>query len=87
MLLCGDNIAAKIAVAGLSSGAFMAVQMHVAYSAVFILFKEGVGSFAGVPFYCAEGSIGNAFPRCMCGSDYMPLSVCGIAILMESFVY
>lgn len=68
------NIAAKIAVAGLSSGAFMAVQMHVAYSATF---TAGVGSFAGGPFYCAEGSIGNAFPRCMCGSTYMPLDVCG----------
>ena len=57
----------------------MAVQMHVAYSAVF---KAGVGSFAGGPFYCAEGSIGNALPRCMCGTDYMPLSVCSVAILI-----
>lgn len=49
-------------VSGLSSGGFMAVQMHVAYSATF---AKGAGVVAGGPFYCAEGSIVNATGRCM----------------------
>jgi poly(3-hydroxybutyrate) depolymerase len=38
----------KVTVSGLSSGGFMAVQMHVAYSSVF----SGAGIFAGGPYYC-----------------------------------
>ena len=49
-------------VSGLSSGGFMAVQLHVAYSATF---KKGAGVVAGGPFYCAEGSVINATGRCM----------------------
>ncbi|MDF0604835.1 fibronectin type III domain-containing protein [Neisseriaceae bacterium TC5R-5] len=49
-------------VSGLSSGGFMAVQLHVAYSATF---KKGAGIVAGGPFYCAEGSVMNATGRCM----------------------
>ncbi len=49
-------------VSGLSSGGFMAVQLHVAYSATF---AKGAGVVAGGPFYCAEGSIVNATGRCM----------------------
>ena len=37
-------------VSGLSSGGFMAVQLHVAYSATF---KKGAGIVAGGPFYSA----------------------------------
>ena len=35
-------------VSGMSSGGFMAVQMHVIYSDLF----EGAGVVAGGPFYC-----------------------------------
>lgn len=49
-------------VSGLSAGGFMAVQLHVAYSATF---AKGAGVVAGGPFYCAEGSIVNATGRCM----------------------
>lgn len=38
----------QVSVSGLSSGAFFAVQMHVAYSGTFM----GAGVFAGGPFYC-----------------------------------
>ena len=58
-------------VSGLSSGGFMAVQMHVAYSATF---KKGAGVVAGGPFYCAEGSITNATGRCMASPAGIPTS-------------
>jgi hypothetical protein len=43
-------VMSKVAVSGISSGAFMAVQLHVAYSSVF----KGVGVLAGGPYYCSE---------------------------------
>ena len=58
-------------VSGLSSGGFMAVQLHVAYSATF---KKGAGIVAGGPFYCAEGSITNATGRCMDSPSGIPTS-------------
>lgn len=58
-------------VSGLSSGGFMAVQLHVAYSATF---KKGAGIVAGGPFYCAEGSITNATGRCMASPSGIPTS-------------
>src|SRR5687768_2523868 len=58
-------------VSGLSSGGFMAVQLHVAYSATF---KKGAGVVAGGPFYCAEGSITNATGRCMASPAGIPTS-------------
>jgi poly(3-hydroxybutyrate) depolymerase len=58
-------------VSGLSSGGFMAVQMHVAYSTTF---AKGAGIVAGGPFYCAEGSIVNATGRCMSHTTSIPLA-------------
>ncbi len=58
-------------VSGLSSGGFMAVQLHVGYSATF---KKGAGIVAGGPFYCAEGSITNATGRCMASPSGIPTS-------------
>ena len=58
-------------VSGLSSGGFMAVQLHVAYSATF---KKGAGVVAGGPFYCAEGSVMNATGRCMASPAGIPTS-------------
>lgn len=51
----------KSSVSGLSSGAFMAVQMHVAYSSTFV----GVGVFAGGPYNCAEGQEEKAETTCL----------------------
>lgn len=53
----------SVSVSGLSSGAYMAVQLHVAYSSTF---KKGVGAIAGGPYYCAEGLM--SIKRCMDGS-------------------
>ena len=50
-----------ISVSGLSSGAFMAVQYHVAFSAEVM----GAGVVAGGPYYCAEGHVLYALQRCM----------------------
>ncbi|NDP63779.1 PHB depolymerase family esterase [Polaromonas sp.] len=58
-------------VSGLSSGGFMAAQLHVAYSATF---RKGAGIVAGGPFYCAEGSIVNATGRCMASPAGIPTS-------------
>lgn len=48
-------------VSGISSGAFMAVQFHVAFSADI----AGAGAVAGGPYLCAEGSVSIAQLRCM----------------------
>src|SRR5882724_8023369 len=42
----------QTSVSGLSSGAYMAVQLQVAYSASII----GAGVIAGGPYYCAAGN-------------------------------
>ncbi|MBL0123934.1 MAG: hypothetical protein IPP88_14810 [Betaproteobacteria bacterium] len=49
-------------VSGISSGGYMAVQLHVAYSGTF---KKGVGVVAGGPYNCAEGSVLHAIVRCL----------------------
>ncbi len=51
----------QTSVSGLSSGAFMAVQFHVAFSSM----MKGAAIFAGGPFYCAQGSESNATSDCM----------------------
>ena len=56
---------------GLSSGGYMAVQLHVAYSATF---GKGAGVVAGGPFFCAEGSVINATGRCMASPAGIPTS-------------
>ena len=71
---------AEVSVSGLSSGGFMAVQMHVAYSATF---KRGAGIVAGGPYYCAEGSIVNATGRCMTHASTIPVS--GLASTTNSW--
>ena len=62
---------AEVSVSGLSAGGFMAVQLHVAYSATF---KRGAGVVAGGPYYCAEGSVLNATGRCMTHASSIPVS-------------
>lgn len=53
---------AQTTLSGLSSGGYMAVQLHVAYSATF---ARGVGVVAGGPFHCAEGQLRHATGRCL----------------------
>lgn len=56
---------ANLSVSGLSSGAYMALQFHLAFSEQVI----GSGLIAGGPYYCAQGSIGNALQNCVANSD------------------
>lgn len=55
-----------ITVSGVSSGGYMAVQLHVAWSKMF----SGVASIAGGPYYCAEDSLAVALTRCMIPDEY-----------------
>ena len=51
----------QITISGVSSGAFMAVQMHVTYSQIF----SGVGSVAGGIYWCSQGQSFLAPSTCM----------------------
>jgi poly(3-hydroxybutyrate) depolymerase len=51
---------AHVYVAGISSGGFMAVQLHFAYSGTF----KGAAIYAGGPDYCAQDSIATAEDDC-----------------------
>lgn len=51
----------NITVSGISSGGYMAVQLHVALSTVF----KGAASVAGGIYWCAEGDSGVAQNKCM----------------------
>ena len=62
---------------GVSSGAYMAVQMHVAHSRTI----KGAGVIAGGPYYCAQGSVFAAFYNCMEPGFFAPLPA--TALLVE----
>ncbi|MEU9304595.1 PHB depolymerase family esterase [Streptomyces sp. NPDC048269] len=47
--------------AGVSSGGYMATQLHVAYSGTF----DGSAAFASGPQYCAQNDLGKALNACM----------------------
>src|SRR5262245_5722308 len=53
--------AGDVTTSGISSGAFMAVQLHVAHSSL----VRGVGVLAGGPYYCAQGNAWTATHNCM----------------------
>jgi len=55
----------RVTVSGISAGAQMAHQLHIAYPDVF----SGVGMLAGGPFGCADGSLSVAMTRCMAKVD------------------
>ncbi len=57
----------RIAVAGMSSGATMATQVHLAYSDHLV----GAGLVAGGPWHCAQGELGKALKACT-GGDVAP---------------
>ncbi len=59
---------AATTVSGLSSGAFMAVQMHVAFSARI----AGAGVVAGGPYDCSHGRVLTALNTCMRTPDGPP---------------
>ena len=50
----------RVAVAGFSSGAIMAQQMHLAYSDRL----SGAALLSGPPYHCSEGSLETALSRC-----------------------
>lgn len=55
--------ASDVSISGISSGAAMAVQYAVGHSGSTV----GVGSIAGPPWGCADGSASQAINKCMCG--------------------
>src|SRR5512137_3197627 len=71
----GDRLSAlpiaagSVTASGISAGGYMAVQLHVAHSAL----VNGVGIVAAGPYYCAENSLRHALGRCMQGDD--PIAV------------
>lgn len=56
---------ARITVSGVSSGAYMAGQYHVAHSSE----VAGAGLLAGGPYWCARGSMEQALGPCMQGGN------------------
>jgi poly(3-hydroxybutyrate) depolymerase len=58
----------KVFVAGISSGGFFGVQMHVAHSATF----KGAAIYAGGVYYCALGNIVTALTACGGEGLYAP---------------
>ena len=58
-----------VTVSGLSSGGAMAVQFHVAHSAV----VAGAGVIAGAPYYCAQNSLMTALYNCMTPGAWTPV--------------
>jgi len=64
----GANLG-ETSVSGISSGAAMAVQFHVAHSSI----VKGAGVIAGVPFDCAEQSSVRATRNCMQPNETYPL--------------
>ena len=65
---------ADVSVSGLSSGGYMAAQMHYAYSKTI---KKGAGIIAGGPVYCSQGNIFLATGPCTAdtGSRNLPFLV------------
>lgn len=61
----------NVSVSGLSSGGYMAAQMHFAYSKTI---KKGAGIIAGGPVYCSQGNVSIATGPCMAntGSRNLP---------------
>jgi poly(3-hydroxybutyrate) depolymerase len=59
---------ASVTVSGISSGGAMATQFHIAHSEL----VQGAAVLAAGPYYCAEGSVGEALGRCMKGEPAIP---------------
>ena len=61
---------ASVTVSGLSAGASMATQFHVAHSKL----VNGAALIAGAPYYCSAGSIRHSLGRCMKADERIPTS-------------
>jgi poly(3-hydroxybutyrate) depolymerase len=61
--------AATFTVSGVSSGGYMAVQIHVAHSSR----VKGAAALAAGPYYCAQGSLWTATQGCMSPGWFTPL--------------
>eukprot|EP00468_Gymnochlora_sp_CCMP2014_P005639 CAMPEP_0167747848 /NCGR_PEP_ID=MMETSP0110_2-20121227/4512_1 /TAXON_ID=629695 /ORGANISM="Gymnochlora sp., Strain CCMP2014" /LENGTH=310 /DNA_ID=CAMNT_0007632801 /DNA_START=17 /DNA_END=946 /DNA_ORIENTATION=+ len=68
-LLSFASIVRSVTVSGFSSGAFMAVQHHVAFSEA----VRGVGVIAGGPYWCAQDNLEIALTTCMTVPDLIVL--------------
>jgi poly(3-hydroxybutyrate) depolymerase len=66
-----------VSVSGISSGGYMAAQMHFAYSKTI---KKGAGVVAGGPVYCSQGNVMTATGPCMAdtGSRNLPYLVSAV---------
>jgi poly(3-hydroxybutyrate) depolymerase len=64
----------RITVSGISSGAHMATQLHIAYSDLF----SGAALLSGGPYNCAQSSLIKALQRCMTNTE-TPLPVAELA--------
>ncbi len=69
----------RIFVAGISSGGYMAVQMHVAYSGLF----KGAAIYAGGPYYCAQDSLELALTTCL--SDAPPVNTTALVAVTQGW--
>ena len=55
----------RISVSGISSGAYMAGQLHLSHSAIF----AGAALVAGGPYYCAMGELSRGLGPCLKGGE------------------
>jgi len=67
-------------VSGLSSGGFMAVQFHLAFSSI----MKGAAVFAGGPYMCSQGSVTKALTTCAQGSPAPDVQAC-VAAANQNF--
>jgi poly(3-hydroxybutyrate) depolymerase len=66
LIAIADNgPAGRVTVSGISSGAYAAVQSHIALSSTI----SGAAAIAGGPYHCAEGNIMRALGPCISGTD------------------
>jgi len=64
----------RVTVSGISAGAHMAHQLHIAYSDIF----SGAGIFSGGPYNCADNSLNQGLSLCMMNTE-TPIDVRAIA--------
>ena len=60
-----DSSTGRVTVSGISSGAYAAVQSHIALSSTI----SGAAAIAGGPYHCAEGNVMQALGGCISGAD------------------
>jgi poly(3-hydroxybutyrate) depolymerase len=70
---------ARVAVVGLSAGAYMATQAQLAYPEVF----RGAALIAGGPYNCAQNSIATAVTTCMKGDPAPPDAAALVKLAQE----